>query len=74
MPRLTADQILAHPQYKNIIWDLPPTKKGKVEVAKSRGGPFKIAYEIHGHGDTKLLVSQGRVFLSPCSSLFEMSL
>ena len=57
MPQLTAAEIVKHPEYKNVIWDLPPAKKDKVEIARGRpGGPFKIAYEVHGHGDTKLVV------------------
>ena len=56
MVQLTAEQVLQHPEYKNIIWDLPPVKKEKIPVARCRGGPFEISYEIHGHGDTKLVV------------------
>jgi len=26
-------------------------------VAAGRGGPFKIDWEVHGHGDIKLVVS-----------------
>lgn len=55
---LTAAEILAHPAYNTVNWDLPPTKKGRCEVAHGRsGGPFKIHYEIHGTGDVKLVVS-----------------
>jgi hypothetical protein len=55
---LTAAEVLAHPAYNTLNWDLPPTKKGRCEVAKGRnGGPFKIHYEIHGTGDVKLVVS-----------------
>lgn len=66
MPQLSAAEILQHPEYKNVVWKLPPTKKGKVEVAKGRGGPVNIAYEIHGHGDTKLVVRRpiSQVFYS----------
>ena len=56
MPQLTAEQLLEHTEFKNIVWDIPPTQKDKFEVAKDRGGPIKIDYEIHGHGDTKLVV------------------
>ncbi|KKY20025.1 putative alpha beta hydrolase [Phaeomoniella chlamydospora] len=51
--------VLQHPEYKNIIWDLPPVKKEKIPVARGRGGPFEISYEIHGHGDTKLVWIMG---------------
>jgi len=57
---LTAAEILAHPAYNTVNWDLPPTKKGRCEVAKGRsGGPFKIHYEIHGTGDVKLVWIMG---------------
>lgn len=55
---LTAAEVLAHPAYKTVHWDLPPTKQGKCEVAKGRaGGPFNIHYEVHGTGNVKLVVS-----------------
>lgn len=54
---LKAVELKAHPGYKHIEWDLPPTKQGKCEVARGRGGPFKLHYEVHGQGETKLVVS-----------------
>lgn len=54
---LRAEEILAHPAFHNVIWDLEPAKKGKCSVAKGRGGPFDIAYEIHGTGPRKIIVS-----------------
>ncbi|KAK6380649.1 hypothetical protein LTS17_004849 [Exophiala oligosperma] len=57
---LTAAQVLAHPAYKTVHWDLPPTKQGKCEVAKGRaGGPFNIHYEVHGTGNVKLVWIMG---------------
>ena len=53
---LTAAEVLAHPEYPHAHWDLRPDKKGKVDVAKGRGGPFEVAYEIHGHGPSKIIV------------------
>ncbi|MCJ1312495.1 hypothetical protein MMC25_006169 [Agyrium rufum] len=47
---LPATEVVEHPEFKKLLWNLPPTKKGKIEVAKGRGGPLKIAYEIHGTG------------------------
>ena len=55
-PPLTVAQLQRHPDFKNAIWDLKPTDKGKVDVAKGRGGPFKIAYEIHGDGEHEIVV------------------
>lgn len=55
-PPLTAAEVLAHPEYPHTHWDLKPDQKDKVEVAKGRGGPLKIAYEIHGHGPSRIIV------------------
>jgi hypothetical protein len=34
VPRpMTADELLKHPEYEHTIWDLKPTKAGKVAVA-----------------------------------------
>lgn len=55
-PPLTAAEIVQHPEFKHAIWDLSPTKRGKVDVAKGRGGPFRLAYQIHGHGPVCLVV------------------
>lgn len=59
MAPLTPDELLNHPEYPYIIWDLTPEKKGKVAVAKDRGGPVNIAYEVHGHGDRHLVWIMG---------------
>jgi hypothetical protein len=53
---LTAEQIIHHPDFKTVIWDLPPTDRGTVAVANGRGGPINLVYEIHGHGPIHLLV------------------
>jgi hypothetical protein len=54
---MTANELLKHPEYDHIIRVLKPEKKGKVAVAKGRGGPIDIAYELHGHGERHLVVS-----------------
>jgi len=55
---LKAKDLVAHPAYQKLEWDLPPTSQGKSEVAKGRaGGPFKLNWEVHGEGSTKLVVS-----------------
>ncbi|KAI9827977.1 MAG: hypothetical protein M1826_006173 [Phylliscum demangeonii] len=51
---LSAAELMAHPAYKHAIWDLPPTTKGRATVGAGRGGPFQIAYEIHGHGPIRI--------------------
>jgi hypothetical protein len=71
---MTPEELLAHPEYNHLIWDLKPSRQGKVAVAKSRGGPINIAYEIHGHGKTHLVVSCSissltPVFPVPCTKI-----
>ena len=39
-----------------MTWPLKPAKKGTVAVAKGRGGPLQISYEVHGNGPMKLVV------------------
>ncbi|KAI9795196.1 MAG: hypothetical protein M1816_000218 [Peltula sp. TS41687] len=56
---LTAAELIAHPQYHYVFYDLQPTKKGKVAVGQGRGGPFNIAYEVHGHGPIHLVWIMG---------------
>lgn len=61
---MTAEELLKHPEYNHTIWDLKPEKQGKAAVAKDRGGPINIAYEVHGHGNRHLVVSEA-VHCSP---------
>ena len=56
MPLLSAEELKKHPYFHKLEWDLPPTKEGLCPVAKGRGGPFNLWYEVHGTGDTKLVV------------------
>ena len=58
---LTAAEIIEHPAFNTVIWDLTPTKKGKCAVAHGRGGPIDIAYEIHGTGPVHLVVSRSQI-------------
>ena len=53
---LTAAEVRSHPEFPHVLWDLKPSKKGTARVAKNRGGPINIAYEIHGHGKIRLVV------------------
>ena len=55
---LTSNELLEHPEYPYLTWDLQPAAKGKAAVGKGRGGPFHICYEIHGHGPLHLVVSR----------------
>ncbi|PSN67758.1 alpha/beta-hydrolase [Corynespora cassiicola Philippines] len=56
---MTADELVKHPEYNHLIWDLKPEKKGKLPVAKDRGGPINIAYEVHGRGDRHVVWIMG---------------
>jgi len=58
---LTAAELKQHPEYPHVIWKLEPTLKGKFEVAKRRGGPFKLSWEVHGRGDRKIVVSNSTI-------------
>ncbi|KAI9645300.1 hypothetical protein NHQ30_006035 [Ciborinia camelliae] len=55
--RPSVAEILAHKSYPDTIWRLTPTKSGKLPVGKGRGGPFNIDWEVHGSGETKVVVS-----------------
>ena len=54
---LTAAEVQAHPEFPYITWDLKPQSSGKLSVAKTRGGPLDIAWEVHGEGENKMVVS-----------------
>ena len=54
---MNAAEIISYPGFQHVILDLPPTQKGVAVVAKDRGGPIKIAYELHGRGPRLLVVS-----------------
>lgn len=53
---MTVEEIQQHPEYPYTNWPLEAKKKGKLDVAHGRGGPLKIAWEVHGDGPTKLVV------------------
>jgi hypothetical protein len=57
MPPMAAEELLKHPEFDHTVWDLKPAKEGKLTVAKDRSGPINLAYEVHGHGDRHLVVS-----------------
>ncbi|KAL4805067.1 Alpha/Beta hydrolase protein [Aspergillus unguis] len=60
MAYLTAAEVVAHPAYKHLDWNLPPTTSGTTPVAVNRrGGPINLYYQIHGNGPTKLVFIMG---------------
>ena len=59
---LTAAEIVEHPEFNHVVWDLKPARKGKLAVAKGRGGPLQISYEIHGIGPIRLVVRSSSLF------------
>lgn len=64
---LSAAEVQAHPEFPYITWNLKPKSQGKLSVAKNRGGPLDIAWEVHGEGENKMVVS---VFSSAFRHLF----
>lgn len=57
MAFLTADEVIAHPAYKHLDWNLPAASTGTTPVAQNRrGGPLNLYWQIHGHGPIKLVV------------------
>ncbi|KAI5202735.1 alpha/beta-hydrolase [Aureobasidium subglaciale] len=56
---LTAAELQVHPEFPHITWDLKPQAKGKLSVAKGRGGPLDIAWEVHGEGENKMVWIMG---------------
>ncbi|KAL4923434.1 alpha/beta fold hydrolase, partial [Aspergillus undulatus] len=60
MAPLTAAEVVAHPAYQHLDWNLPPTTTGTCPVAQNRrGGPINLYYQIHGTGPTKLVFIMG---------------
>ncbi|KAL4882193.1 Alpha/Beta hydrolase protein [Aspergillus karnatakaensis] len=60
MTFLTAAEVVAHPAYQHLDWNLPPTTSGTCPVAqKRRGGPINLYYQIHGNGPIKLVWIMG---------------
>ena len=53
---LPIPSILSHPSFPTVISLPPPARKGKAPVAKTRGGPFEIAWEVYGEGEVRVVV------------------
>ena len=56
---LTAAELRTHPEYEHVVWDLKPTKAGRLDCGVGRDGPYKIAYELHGWGPRNILFIMG---------------
>ncbi|KAK5708534.1 hypothetical protein LTR17_020620 [Elasticomyces elasticus] len=57
--QLSVDEVLKHPEFPHTNWDLKAEKEEKIDVAAGRGGPFKLSYELHGHGPRKIIWIMG---------------
>ncbi|KAK3937197.1 Alpha/Beta hydrolase protein [Diplogelasinospora grovesii] len=57
MPTVT--EVLQHPAFPGIVWNLIPDRSGLLPVAEGRGGPFKISWEVHGEGPIKIIFIMG---------------
>lgn len=56
---LTAVEVQAHPEFPHVHWKLKAEREGRVGVAAGRGGPFELAYELHGHGPSRIIWIMG---------------
>ena len=56
MAPLNSTELLAHPEFQHVIWQLEPRSKGALPVAADRGGPFDLYYELHGSGPKHIVV------------------
>lgn len=54
--QLSAEEVQNHPEFQHVNWDLPYERRELIDVAAGRGGPFKLAYELHGKGPSKIVV------------------
>jgi hypothetical protein len=64
MASLTAQEIISHPEFAYVNWNLAPTRKERIPIGRGRGGPFRIAYEIHGSGPIHTVVGLPRTALN----------
>jgi hypothetical protein len=54
----STEETAMHPAYPTAIWQFEPHQKGKLATTLLRGSPVNIAWEIHGDGPIKLMVSE----------------
>jgi glycylpeptide N-tetradecanoyltransferase len=52
----TVAETVNHPAFQTAIWNLTPSRSGKLPVAAGRGGPLNLSWEVHGNGPIHLLV------------------
>ncbi|RDA93228.1 hypothetical protein CP533_6500 [Ophiocordyceps camponoti-saundersi (nom. inval.)] len=55
----SVEETVNHPSFPGAVWSLEPTSSGKTKVGQDRGGPLRIAWEIHGSGPIKLCLIMG---------------
>lgn len=61
----SVEDTLNHPAFPTTVWNLESDQKGVAAVAQNRGGPYRITWEIHGVGPSKLLVCHSVLFMNP---------
>jgi hypothetical protein len=57
MAPMKAAEIVVHPEFPYVNWNITPSRKERIVVGRDRGGPFRIAFEIHGKGPIRMVVS-----------------
>ncbi|EMD00863.1 hypothetical protein BAUCODRAFT_61070 [Baudoinia panamericana UAMH 10762] len=56
---MTAEEVQQHPEYPYVNWDLKADRAERIDIAHGRGGPFKLSYELHGHGPRHIVWIMG---------------
>ncbi|KAI0014696.1 alpha/beta-hydrolase [Xylariomycetidae sp. FL0641] len=59
MARPAAAEISKLPAFPEAIWELQPHQSGLLPVARDRGGPLNISWEVHGEGPIQLVFIGG---------------
>ncbi|OTB02930.1 hypothetical protein M426DRAFT_322175 [Hypoxylon sp. CI-4A] len=58
----SAEDVVKNPAFPTAMWQLEPHQSGVLPVAAGRGGPFNVAWEVHGDGPIKLILVCGLGF------------
>ncbi|KAG6024583.1 hypothetical protein E4U41_001737, partial [Claviceps citrina] len=55
----SCEDTMRHGAFASAVWGLEPRLSGTVAVAEGRGGPVELYWEVHGEGETKLVLLMG---------------